>query len=159
MRKLVSVNQEPCDGRWQLLPLPKTRGIGAAAPGGYILQDADWLVCHAPVTKGSLGTLFIESRRHILDYGDFNDREAATFAATLRCMYAALQLRLQPQRIYLLSMMEGIPHFHAWIVPRMPQDVDRGVEFLAKDLRCSEAQAAGVAAVLRSTPNPQWSAS
>lgn len=129
----------------------KHDGSEPQPPGGYILQDADWLVCHAPVTKGPLGTLFIESRRHMLDFGEFNDSEAATFALTLRRIYAALRPALQPQRIYLLSMMEGIPHFHAWIVPRMPQDVDRGVEFLAKDLRCSVVDAAELATVLRRT--------
>src|SRR5574340_13736 len=129
----------------------KHDGLDAQPPGGYIPQNAHWLVCHAPVTRGPLGTLFIESRRHILDFGDFDDGEAATFSSTLRQIYAALRLLLQPQRIYLLSVMEGIPHFHAWIVPRRPQDTERGVEFLAKDLRCSEVEAADVSAVLRST--------
>jgi diadenosine tetraphosphate (Ap4A) HIT family hydrolase len=137
----------------------KHDGLEPQPPGGYILQDANWMICHAPAHKGPLGTLFIESRRHILDHADFNDLEMATFAPTLSLIYGALRLRLQPQRLYLLSMMEGIPHFHAWIVPRMPQDIDRGVAFLARSQYCSEAEAADLVADLRSTLNSQWSAS
>ena len=44
-------------------------------PGGYIHADKHWLVCHAPVEKGPLGTLFIESRRHILDFVDMHEEE------------------------------------------------------------------------------------
>lgn len=119
-------------------------------PGGYILREEDWLVCHAPIDKGPLGTLFVESRRHILDYGDFNEQEMATFAPTLRRVYEALRTQIRPQRIYLVSMMEGIPHFHAWIVPRMPEIPERGLAFLARDLNCGAAEAAQLAHALRS---------
>ena len=33
------------------------------------------MVCHAPVKIGPLGTLFIESKRHFLDYAEFNEED------------------------------------------------------------------------------------
>jgi len=127
----------------------KHRGQESAPPGGYIYQDAHWMVCHAPVDKGPLGTLFIESRRHVLDFGDFNEEESQSFGPLARRIYAVLRLRLRAHRIYQVSMMEGIPHFHAWVVPRMPDVVERGVAFLAKDLTCTEGAAQDLAAELR----------
>ena len=52
-----------------------------------------WLVCHAPVDKGPLGTLFIESRRHFLDFAEANDEELAAYGPLLKKVYAALKSR------------------------------------------------------------------
>ena len=137
----------------------KHAGDEPQPPGGYIYQDADWLICHAPIERGPLGTLFIEARRHVLDYADFNDRESASFARILRTVFEALRTELHPHRIYMLSMMEGIPHFHSWIVPRAPQATTRGVAFLAADLSCGMDEAVDLVARLRATIETKWSAS
>jgi len=52
-------------------------------------------------------------------------------------------------------MMEGVPHFHAWVVPRSPNIAERGVTFLAKDLTCTEAEAIRLVADLRGAAS-QW---
>lgn len=127
----------------------KHRGLQAQPPGGYVYEDPLWMVCHAPVRKGPLGTLFIESRRHILDFSEFSDEEAHTFGPLARRVYAALRSLLGASRLYQVSLMEGVPHFHAWIVPRGPGVIERGVEFLAKDLTCTEPAAQDLAARLR----------
>lgn len=46
----------------------KHQGLEQQPPGGYIYSDQYWLICHAPPEKGPLGTLFIESKRHFLDF-------------------------------------------------------------------------------------------
>lgn len=42
------------------------------------------MVCHAPGKLGPLGMLFIESRRHFLDYAEMTDAEAASLAGKIR---------------------------------------------------------------------------
>ena len=69
----------------------KHKGEVAPPPGGYIYEGAHWLVCHAPVDKGPLGTLFIESRRHFLDFAEANDEELAAYGPLLKKVYAALK--------------------------------------------------------------------
>jgi diadenosine tetraphosphate (Ap4A) HIT family hydrolase len=107
------------------------------------------MVCHAPVNKGPLGTLFVESQRHVLDFADFTDREAAGFGSLIRKIYRALKSRISPARIYQVSMMEGLPHFHAWLVPRAVDRPERGVAFLSLDLTCRDEEARDLAATLR----------
>lgn len=107
------------------------------------------MVCHAPLDKGPLGTLFVESRRHILDFSDFNDEEASSFGELVRKIYEALRPQVGAQRIYLVTMMEGVPHFHAWIVPRTAENTERGISFLAKDMTCLMEDAEALAAALR----------
>jgi diadenosine tetraphosphate (Ap4A) HIT family hydrolase len=127
----------------------KHRGEIAQPPGGYVYTDAHWQVCHAPVDRGPLGTLFIESRRHVLDFSEFNDAEAATFGMVLRKTYAALRPLLGVPRLYLVFLVEGVPHFHAWIVGRPADASERGIAFLAADHRCTEEQAVDLARRLR----------
>jgi diadenosine tetraphosphate (Ap4A) HIT family hydrolase len=127
----------------------KHNGDEASPPGGYIYEDDSWMVCHAPADKGPLGTLFIESRRHVLDFAEFDPAETASFGVIARRVYAALRHLTGAERIYQVSMMEGIAHFHSWIVPRQKETAERGVAFLAKNLSCTDAEAAELAVRLR----------
>jgi diadenosine tetraphosphate (Ap4A) HIT family hydrolase len=121
----------------------------APPPGGYIYEDEYWMVCHAPADRGPLGTLFIESRRHLLDFGELTDEEAAAFGSVANKTYRALHALVHPDRIYEVAMMEGVPHFHAWLVPRGGGVTERGVAFLAKDISCAEDEAAQLAGKMR----------
>ena len=127
----------------------KHRGLEAAPPGGYIFEDAHWMVCHAPAPLGPLGTLFIESRRHFLDYSEMTDEEAASLGPCLRRTYAALRSLIPLHRVYQLSTMEGVPHFHAWLVPRAESAAERGLKYLALDMTCEPGAAEALAGQLR----------
>jgi diadenosine tetraphosphate (Ap4A) HIT family hydrolase len=119
----------------------KHNGQEAAPPGGYIYEDEHWMVCHAPVNLGPLGTLFIESRRHFLDYAEMTDEESASLGSVMRKIYHTLKLCTGAERIYQVTLMEGVPHFHSWLVPHRKEDVERGMKFLTRDDSCSEADA------------------
>lgn len=131
----------------------KHKGQEPAPPGGYIYENAHWMVCHAPGKLGPLGTLFIESRRHFLTYAEMTEEEAASLGGVLKKAYAALILHTQAERIYQLSTMEGAPHFHCWIVPRRKEVTERGLKFLARDDSCADAEAASLAEKLREAMN------
>jgi diadenosine tetraphosphate (Ap4A) HIT family hydrolase len=127
----------------------KHQGQEAAPPGGYIYEDAHWMVCHAPGKLGPLGTLFIEAKRHFLDYANMNDKESASLGNVMRKIYSALRLHTDAERIYQYTSIEGVPHFHSWLVPRSKEIGERGLKFLAKDDSCSDEQAARLAEKLR----------
>jgi diadenosine tetraphosphate (Ap4A) HIT family hydrolase len=127
----------------------KHNGQEPAPPGGYIYEDEHWMVCHAPGKLGPLGTVFIESRRHFLDYAEMTNEEAASLGDVLKKVYRALKVHTGAERIYQLSTMEGQPHFHCWSVPRRKEIPERGLKFLARDDSCEEHQAASLAEKLR----------
>ena len=127
----------------------KHNGLEPAPPGGYIYEDEHWMVCHAPGKLGPLGTLFIESRRHFLDYAEMTDEESASLGNVMRKVYRALRLHTAAERIYQLTTMEGQPHYHSWLVPRRAEVPERGLKFLARDDSCSDAEAAALAEKLR----------
>lgn len=116
-------------------------GQEAAPPGGYIYEDDHWMVCHAPAKLGPLGTLFIESKRHFLDYAEMTDEESASLGNIMRKIYHALKIHTQAERIYQVTLLEGVPHFHSWLVPRRKDNAERGMKFLARDGSCSEEEA------------------
>jgi diadenosine tetraphosphate (Ap4A) HIT family hydrolase len=107
----------------------KHNGQIAPPPGGYIYEGEYWLVCHAPADKGPLGTLFIESQRHFLDFAEASEEELATYGALLKKVYAALKSLTGAERVYQVVFLEGIPHFHAWLIPRRAGE-EKGMAFL-----------------------------
>jgi len=127
----------------------KHNGQEAAPPGGYIYEDEYWMVCHAPGKLGPLGTLFIESKRHFLDFAEFNDEEQASYGTLAKRISAALKELTNAERIYHVSMVEGVPHFHIWLIPRTKDISEHGVAFLARDDSCNEADAMALANRLR----------
>jgi diadenosine tetraphosphate (Ap4A) HIT family hydrolase len=127
----------------------KHNGQEAAPPGGYIYEDEHWMVCHAPANLGPLGTLFIESKRHFLDYAEMTNEESASLGNVLKKAYHTLRTNMEVERIYQLSTMEGQPHFHCWLVPRGKDVPERGLKFLARDDSCSEEDAIALANKLR----------
>ncbi len=127
----------------------KHDGKETAPPGGYIYEDKHWMVCHAPGKLGPLGTLFIESRRHFLDYAEMTDEESASLGRVMRKIYQALKLHTGAERVYQVTLMEGIPHFHSWLVPHRKEDAEKGMKFLARDDSCSEEDAVALAGKLR----------
>jgi len=129
----------------------KHNGHEAAPPGGYIYEDEYWMVCHAPAKLGPLGTLFVESRRHFLDYAEMTDEESASLGNLMRKVYDALRLRTEAERIYQVTLLEGIPHFHSWLVPRRKADAEKGMKLLAREDTCREEDASALANRLRAT--------
>lgn len=127
----------------------KHNGQEAAPPGGYIYEDEHWMVCHASGKLGPLGTLFLESKRHFLDYAEMTDEESDSLGMVLRKIYDALKLHTSAERIYQVTLMEGVPHFHSWLVPRRKEDIERGMKFLARDDSCRDEEANALADKLR----------
>ncbi len=127
----------------------KHEGQEAAPPGGYIYEDEHWMVCHAQPHMGPLGILFLESRRHFLDYSEMTGEESASLGHIMKKVYSALRMHTGAERIYQVTLIEGIPHFHCWLVPRRKNDLERGMKFLARDDSCSEEDAVALANKLR----------
>ena len=127
----------------------KHNGLEPAPPGGYIYEDEHWMVCHAPGRLGPLGTLFIESKRHFLDYAEMTDEESASLGKVMRRIYHALKLHTGAERIYQVTLIDGVPHFHSWLVPHRADDPERGLKFLARDDACDEEDAMELANKLR----------
>ena len=123
----------------------KHQGKEAAPPGGYIYEDEHWMVCHAPGKLGPLGTIFIESKRHFLDYAEMNNEESQSLGHVIRRIYRALRLHTDAERIYQYTSIEGVPHFHSWLVPRRMDINERGLKFLARDDSCNDEEAARLA--------------
>ena len=107
------------------------------------------MVCHAPGKLGPLGTLFIESKRHFLDYSKMTDEGSASLGNVMRKIYHALKLHSGAERIYQVTLIDGVPHFHSWLVPHRKEDAERGMKFLARDDSCNDEDATELANKLR----------
>lgn len=79
------------------------------------------------------------------------DEESALLGPVMQKIYQALKLHTGAERVYHVTLMEGVPHFHSWLVPHRKDDPEKGMKFLARDDSCSEEEASVLAEKLRAT--------
>jgi diadenosine tetraphosphate (Ap4A) HIT family hydrolase len=73
----------------------------------------------------------IEARRHFLDFGEMTRAEGIELISILQRLVPAIKDAMGAERVYSITMMEGVPHFHLWLVPRRKRGRLRGVKYLA----------------------------
>src|ERR1700678_4525226 len=57
--------------------------LDVTRPGGYIVEDEHFVAEHAPLQESSAGTVILEARRHLLDFGDMPPEELAGFGSVI----------------------------------------------------------------------------
>ena len=119
--------------------------------GGYLYDDEHWYAYHAPVQSATPGQLFLVSKRHFLDFAEMTPGEAASYGLVLRTLYAALKRVVQAERVYAYVGLEGVPHFHVWLIPRGRDAAERGWAFITQDRSCGDDEARAVVEQLRTT--------
>src|SRR6202161_1258657 len=60
-------------------------------PGGYIVAGEHFVAEHAPLPESSAGTVILEARRHLLDFGEMNPAELAEVGSILNRLVPAIQ--------------------------------------------------------------------
>jgi len=98
--------------------------------GGYIVEGEHFLAEHAPPQESSAGTVIVEARRHLLDFGEMTPAESAELGSILNRLVPAVKSATGVQRVYFLALMERAPHFHLWLVPKKNEGDLRGVAYL-----------------------------
>jgi diadenosine tetraphosphate (Ap4A) HIT family hydrolase len=101
-------------------------------PGGYIVASEHFVVEHAPLQESSAGTVIVEARRHVLDFGDMAPPESAELGPLLHRLVPAVKAATGVERVYFLALMERAPHFHLWLVPKKDEGEFRGVAYMAQ---------------------------
>lgn len=117
-------------------------------PGGHLLDDGVWRVGHGPTPFWPAGTLLIESHRHFLDWADLDDEESRSIGRLIRRFVGPLREATGAPRVHVFSCMEGAPHFHVWLVPRIGE-VPSGRTFIGNPGYCSVSEAESVVAKIR----------
>jgi diadenosine tetraphosphate (Ap4A) HIT family hydrolase len=104
----------------------------SSPPRGYVVEGEHFLVEHAPLQESSAGTVILEARRHLLDFGEMTPTESAELGSILHRLVPAIKAATGVQRVYFLAVMERAPHFHLWLVPKKNEGELRGVGYLAQ---------------------------
>ncbi|MEE4542482.1 hypothetical protein V2S66_10965 [Streptomyces sp. V4-01] len=130
-------------------PVPAWAGY-PVPPGGHLVDDGMWRVGHGPTPYWPAGTLLIESRRHFLDYADFEPGEAAAIGPLIQRFTNPLKLATGASRIHIFSCMEGTGHFHLWMVPRT-EGHTAGRTFIGSPGYCTPVEAEHVVNQVRKT--------
>jgi diadenosine tetraphosphate (Ap4A) HIT family hydrolase len=106
--------------------------LDAPTPGGYVAEGEHFLAERAPLQEASAGTVIVEARRHLLDFGEMTPAESSELGSVLHRLVPAVKAATGVQRVYYLALMERAPHFHLWLVPKKDEGELRGVGYLAQ---------------------------
>jgi diadenosine tetraphosphate (Ap4A) HIT family hydrolase len=106
--------------------------LDAPRPGRYIVDGEHFLVEHAPPKLSGAGTVIVEARRHLLDFGEMTPAESAELGSLLHRLVPAVKAATGVERVYFLALMERVAHFHLWLVPKQNEGELRGVDYLAQ---------------------------
>jgi diadenosine tetraphosphate (Ap4A) HIT family hydrolase len=106
--------------------------LDAPIPGGYIVEGEHFLVEHAPLKSSSAGTVIVEARRHLLDFGEMTSTESAELGSVLHRLVPAVKAATGVERVYFLALMERVAHLHLWLVPKKNEGELRGVDYPAQ---------------------------
>ena len=117
-------------------------GLEVQPAGRFIIEGIYFVVGHAPLALSKAGTLVIQSRRHLLDFGEMNSDESAGFASILKRLIPAIKDVTGAHRVYYLALMERAPHFHLWLVPKKKGGPLRGVLYPAHPVAPATLRAA-----------------
>jgi diadenosine tetraphosphate (Ap4A) HIT family hydrolase len=125
--------------------------LEAPRPAGYIVEGEHFLAEHAPLQESSAGTVIVEARRHLLDFGEMTATESAELGSVLHQLVPAIKAATGVERVYYLAVMEHSPHFHLWLVPKKKEAELLGVDYLAQQppLTASQDEAEAVSRKIR----------
>jgi diadenosine tetraphosphate (Ap4A) HIT family hydrolase len=110
----------------------KQEGIEPNPTGDYIAEGKYFLVEHAPLKMSHVETVIIQSRRHLLDFGEMVSAESTEFGSIMRRLVPAVKAVTGAHRIYFLSVNEHAPHFHLWLVPKKKNTTLEPLPFLPR---------------------------
>jgi hypothetical protein len=85
--------------------------LDAPIPGGYVVEGQNFLALHAPIQESSAGTVIVEARRHLLDFGEMTTTESAELGSILDRLVPAIKAATSVERVYYPAVMEHSPHF------------------------------------------------
>src|SRR6202050_5102721 len=80
-------------------------------PGGYIVEGEHFVAEHGPLQESSAGTVIVEARRHLLDFGEMTTTESAGLGSVLHRLFSRGKGANAHERVYFLALMERAPHF------------------------------------------------
>jgi diadenosine tetraphosphate (Ap4A) HIT family hydrolase len=95
-----------------------------------IYEDQDWMVTHGPLGSQILGYLYIEPKRHVEDWSDFNDEELAKVGPLIKMLEQAVKKELNIDRVYVVTISEAVRHLHFHIIPRLEGSNVRGLALI-----------------------------
>src|ERR1700683_1658041 len=80
-------------------------------PGGNIVEGEHFIAEHGPLQESTAGTVIVEARRHLLDFGEMTPAESAELGSVLHRLVPAIKVATEVKRVYYLAVMEHSAHF------------------------------------------------
>lgn len=88
-----------------------------STPGETSYRDGLWVADHG-IPALVRGYLVLKPERHVLELADLAPEEALRLGTAAQRVTAAMRAALHPERVYVCSFVETVPHLHFHLLPR-----------------------------------------
>jgi hypothetical protein len=106
--------------------------LDSGRPGGYIVEGEHFLAEHAPLQESSAGTVILEARRHLLDFGDMTPAELAEFGSTAHRLVPAIKAATGSSASISWRLWSARPTSTSGSYRRRTRESSGGVAYLAQ---------------------------
>ena len=94
------------------------RAIANPATPNLVWENDLWVLRHTGAPYAELGWMTLHSRRHAPALTMLTDEELADFGPTAKRISEAIIAATGALRVYVATLTESTPHFHAHFAPR-----------------------------------------
>lgn len=95
-----------------------------------ILETEDWIVTHGPVESQILGYLYLEPKKHVENWSEFDPRTLSTMGPIIKTLEERMKKIIELERLYAVTISEAVRHLHVHLIPRVKQGNIRGVNLI-----------------------------
>ena len=95
-----------------------------------IYEDDHITVYHGPVESNLIGYLYIEPKRHVENWYEMTEQEILKMSQMIKKLSGILKKEIDADRVYTVTISEAVRHLHIHIIPRVENEVVKGLKLI-----------------------------
>lgn len=95
-----------------------------------LVFDGNWVLSHGQLQSDLLGYFYLEPRRHVEHWSEFNTDELVQMGPLIKQVESALSKEIDVQRLYTVIISEAVRHIHIHLIPRTADTETKGISLI-----------------------------
>ncbi|ASV68228.1 diadenosine tetraphosphate hydrolase [Cytobacillus kochii] len=97
-----------------------------------LYEDNHWIVSMGPYESQVQGYIYLEPKRHIENWTEFNEDELLEMGKLIKKVESTIKRILDIDRLYVVTISEAVRHIHLHLIPREVGGEVRGLSLIEK---------------------------
>ncbi|MED1604889.1 HIT family protein [Cytobacillus kochii] len=102
-----------------------------------LYEDNHWIVSMGPYESQVQGYIYLEPKRHIENWTEFNEDELLEMGKLIKKVESTIKRILDIDRLYVVTISEAVRHIHLHLIPREVGGEVRGLDLIKQATQAS----------------------